>query len=269
MLCSVPTAFGSGEPSLFKLPYELRLEIYACVLVRDSENRIVVGEGQAYKQPPLTRVCRQLRNETLPVFHGQNCFEIKIPGHPGWYASSATWIMSVGRIQIARCAVESGPRIYEPWLRGIGSANRARLRKVAVSIEPCTGKCNYLTTMDFSRAGQLHVTFMFDCFGISEKEWRPFQPEQLHEHQGLVEPFARMLTSLGRNRIWQMDDMDGTPQVDFEALFLSFVEYIPHRMSLCEDVLRTCEVQCWLSSPWAIEPVVTVRNCGCCEFCTR
>lgn len=59
-------------------PPEIRNKIYHEVLVPalDDDNH---GHVISLAQPGLTRTSRQIRNETLPIFYGQNHFAITIP----------------------------------------------------------------------------------------------------------------------------------------------------------------------------------------------
>ncbi|KAL2358816.1 hypothetical protein BJ546DRAFT_27787 [Cryomyces antarcticus] len=55
-----------------KLPAELRNVIYNLALVEC--HTIVMLVRPMTKQPALTRVCRQVRNECLPIYYGKNHF---------------------------------------------------------------------------------------------------------------------------------------------------------------------------------------------------
>lgn len=59
-------------------PPEIRNKIYREVLVPalDDDNH---GHVISLAQPGLTRTSRQIRNETLPIFYGQNHFTITVP----------------------------------------------------------------------------------------------------------------------------------------------------------------------------------------------
>ncbi|TKA72566.1 hypothetical protein B0A49_06035 [Cryomyces minteri] len=56
----------------FKLPVELRNQIYG--LVHGPARVIHMRAYRENEQPPLSRVCRQLRNEYLPWYYGNNVF---------------------------------------------------------------------------------------------------------------------------------------------------------------------------------------------------
>ncbi|TKA69474.1 hypothetical protein B0A49_05212 [Cryomyces minteri] len=86
-----------------ELPAELRNNIYSLALVQPS--RINVYDGSSSKQPPLTRVCKQIRGECLPLFYGANEFYAEV----------------------------FAPRFKLPfWFRVIGNANCLLLRSLRV-----------------------------------------------------------------------------------------------------------------------------------------
>ena len=264
-LRSMSAAVNPEKKCLFNLPYELRLEVYTLVLVRDRRIQ-VSGTGQDCQQPPLTHVCRQLRHETLPVFYGQNCFEIQVPGGSPLSLEQKALYRRTGHDKTQRWAMEPGDWIYKPWLRHIGAANISQLRNVTVLLQSHTNSCNYFLTMDFSRPGKLHATLACDYFDVSHKMWRLIPPGEEHEHEGHLAPLSDMLTSLGWRNIWQMVN-EGTPRLDFEALFRVIVECITERRRSLSKVQTSSEVQCWLDSPWVEQPVALVRNDACWVSC--
>jgi hypothetical protein len=86
LVSSTPQDPQPASP-LFSLPAELRILIYEYAMIQSwstslrhsltpmlclSRNRFIA----ASKQTVLARTCRQLRNEVLPIFYGQNAFEI-------------------------------------------------------------------------------------------------------------------------------------------------------------------------------------------------
>ncbi|KAK3711207.1 hypothetical protein LTR37_009801 [Vermiconidia calcicola] len=62
-------------------------------------------------QPALTRVCKQMRSETLPMFYGSNTFKLYIDAEKGATPSF---------------------RVMRRWLRYIGAENRQWVEKVVV-----------------------------------------------------------------------------------------------------------------------------------------
>jgi hypothetical protein len=64
--------------TLLALPSELRNEIFEMSL--KMEDVIYVRYFQPIQQPPLTKVCRQIRHETLLVYFGVNNFHFKLSG---------------------------------------------------------------------------------------------------------------------------------------------------------------------------------------------
>lgn len=106
-----------------QLSAELRNRIYELALIHPqtryvpcrcpwSEMTIGSIEDPVCHQPPLTRLCRQIRNESLPVYYGNNVF-----------------IVDYDDIHYRRgvqCKIETG------WLRAIGPHNRRSLQKVNI-----------------------------------------------------------------------------------------------------------------------------------------
>lgn len=70
------------------------------------------------KQPPLTRVCKQLREETLPIYYGANTFLMHV-----WENESEK---IKGRTQKL---YSQGTR---PWLKSIGEENRGMINSVVL-----------------------------------------------------------------------------------------------------------------------------------------
>lgn len=70
------------------------------------------------KQPAITKVCRQLRQETLPIYYGAN--EFVIPAQVAW--TQDAWM---ARVRV------SYP-LAKRWLRAIGPDNVRLLRHVTV-----------------------------------------------------------------------------------------------------------------------------------------
>ncbi|KAK3701914.1 hypothetical protein LTR37_015225 [Vermiconidia calcicola] len=61
----------NAKGALLRLPAELKNDIYERVLPRHST--IILD---ARRDPPLTRVCRTIRNESLPIYFGQSYISI-------------------------------------------------------------------------------------------------------------------------------------------------------------------------------------------------
>ncbi|TKA75036.1 hypothetical protein B0A49_02183 [Cryomyces minteri] len=96
----------SGPFPILKLPRELRDLFYRLFLI--SRMKILgIPHMPALAQPPLTRVCRQIRNESLPIFYGGNTFR-------------------------AFCDDPLTISAFGSWLRLIGNDNCALLRHVCM-----------------------------------------------------------------------------------------------------------------------------------------
>ncbi|KAK5732175.1 hypothetical protein LTR17_010752 [Elasticomyces elasticus] len=91
-------------PGLLTIPPELRTRIWELaleitdtppVICRDSANKDKTLKVWRYKfddqavQPPLTKINRQVRAETLPMFYGRNTFELG-------YGLGREWLSCIG-----------------------------------------------------------------------------------------------------------------------------------------------------------------------------
>ena len=133
---------GLNQCKFLKLPPELRNHIYDLALVEeqpfrfpacrqseigplsfkdtwlneckslDDRQRVVRRSVDLVKQPGVTRTCKEIRNESLSVFYGNNTFIIR--EHEKWEASYA---LLVG----------------EKWLLAIRHKNRTLLKSLYIS----------------------------------------------------------------------------------------------------------------------------------------
>lgn len=72
------TQITAQRPSLLNLPLELRTLMLECLLRRSSPMPI----GQGYpREPPVSLACKQLRNETLPIFYNSNIFNLYVDSY--------------------------------------------------------------------------------------------------------------------------------------------------------------------------------------------
>lgn len=75
---------GNAQSLFFsKLPVEIRNQIYALALPTASTIRSGNLDSLATfrSDPPITRVCKQARSETLPLYYGSNEFQLDTYGH--------------------------------------------------------------------------------------------------------------------------------------------------------------------------------------------
>ncbi|KAK6394196.1 hypothetical protein LTR65_002042 [Meristemomyces frigidus] len=80
-----PAIEAGSKCHLLSLAAELRNRIYELVLVNDKgrihadlDDYIYCSDNHAVLQPALTRVSREVRNDTLPIFYGQNTFQVSL-----------------------------------------------------------------------------------------------------------------------------------------------------------------------------------------------
>ena len=99
---------------LFRLPAELRNRIYELALVQKKHiHASIAGCEESWsrpnskqvkrailaltlRQPPLTRTCRKLREEALPIFYGGNVFHVPILHNDGNAGEVIDWLTAVG-----------------------------------------------------------------------------------------------------------------------------------------------------------------------------
>ncbi|KAK3114779.1 hypothetical protein LTR53_006556 [Teratosphaeriaceae sp. CCFEE 6253] len=96
---------ASAQFRFLDLPRELRHEIYEFVVV---EHKIFIRPDSVTgrEQPDLAMVCRQVREEVLPVFYGKNTFAIDLTPSP-------------------RTAGTDGLKTAAAWARAIGNQSSA------------------------------------------------------------------------------------------------------------------------------------------------
>lgn len=99
---------------LHKIPAELRNAIYGYCVVKPEP--ISISDKANLSQPEITRVCKQLREESLPIFFGQNTFEHV---HPN--GGSATVLRSL--------------TCLKTWLDNVGTKNLSLIRKMTIVVQ--------------------------------------------------------------------------------------------------------------------------------------
>lgn len=82
---------------LFDLPPELWIKVCEFAVTRSAPLDItrakqIEHQKEIVRQPPITRVCRLLRQEALPLFY-RNAFEIY---HWGRVACTRYWLLAIG-----------------------------------------------------------------------------------------------------------------------------------------------------------------------------
>lgn len=112
-------------PRLLELPAELRDRIYELHITD-----IVTNVDGASNQPPLTLVCRQLRNETLPIFYNKSTFilfvDIRPSGKPVFSTCTRHLLANLSSSNISEitklyvyCATLEPQMLSEPALAGV------------------------------------------------------------------------------------------------------------------------------------------------------
>ncbi|KAK3700340.1 hypothetical protein LTR37_016044 [Vermiconidia calcicola] len=87
--------------TFFDLPMELRDHVYTLAMGPWKTALVTVNPDSA-RQPPISRVCRQLRVESLPIFYSVLSFQITLnsklalrPGAPGF-----DWLRAIGKTNL-------------------------------------------------------------------------------------------------------------------------------------------------------------------------
>ena len=123
-------ASGKKPTGLFDLPAEIRIGIYELVLIEEDTvcitcsskpRRVIRTEGLEFWAvsdlydivlPPLARVSRRLRSESLPVYFDNNTFMFEAPRNPAGYGRSvrianfATFSQFAKRIEMRKFVSE-------------------------------------------------------------------------------------------------------------------------------------------------------------------
>lgn len=101
------------DSRLMRLPAELREQIYQLLVVKPQNTITMLSNYDCYRsevsarQPHISFVSHQLRNETLPLFYGANLF-------------------------LAEVTFTADLEIAKRWLNAIGDENVKSLRRLAI-----------------------------------------------------------------------------------------------------------------------------------------
>ena len=122
-------------------PVEIRNRIYSTVLVRDRRIDLSTqkqwkykpqsAEVTALKQPPLTRVCKAIRNETLPIFYGCNAIMINLSKVPDRFIARR-WLLDIGpsnRNLLCNCGTYWNPDDFTREYAAFAATAEENLRK--------------------------------------------------------------------------------------------------------------------------------------------
>ncbi|GAB7339851.1 hypothetical protein MBLNU457_6386t1 [Dothideomycetes sp. NU457] len=105
---------NSNKFAFLKLPYELRDMIYKFALPRDPHERQLGNHSKYFKSPlakipEISQTCKQIRQETLPIWLGQHKFLVK-------------------------CEALLGDRLFERWLHTLGPC-AVFIKEVVIHLE--------------------------------------------------------------------------------------------------------------------------------------
>ena len=136
------------NPSInfFSLPAELRNQIYELVVVNSEHKPIEIkhktehdvdGTNDERHQPSLSRVCRQLHNEVLPIYYGKNSFVSPLD----------TLFMSAISCANHDLFQQRDQFTFLRWLSAIGDANISCMTDVK-AIPPLMEDWPYTRTFD-------------------------------------------------------------------------------------------------------------------------
>lgn len=133
---NVAAATGHLHSPLFKLPAELRNAIWELVVAEDQPlhveppltYRLDRADVGTVLQPPLTKTCRAIRTEALPIFYSANKFCIGI-GAIETERWARRWLEAIGAAsREALCHVYIDVGGYYAYFRAVDSFRRARSR---------------------------------------------------------------------------------------------------------------------------------------------
>lgn len=111
---SYPVVPRKDTFDLHKIPAELRNAIYGHCVVKPEP--ISISDKANLSQPEITRVCKQLREESFPIFFGQNTFEHMHPNEV-----SATVLRSL--------------TCLKTWLDNLSTKNLSLIRKMTIVVQ--------------------------------------------------------------------------------------------------------------------------------------
>jgi len=148
------------------LPRELRDSIYENVFTPETGEVISIDKHSAYRpqsravQPAITRLSRQIRKETLPMFYALSSFELRLDG----------------------VTLHQSTEVLKKWIEAIGAENARRITNLKVHYIVYLGQSREMTfsalTLDaacglaeeavsFRRELNHHVRC---CFGMGKYE---------------------------------------------------------------------------------------------------
>ncbi|KAK6409285.1 hypothetical protein LTR81_016385 [Elasticomyces elasticus] len=150
------TAFGlppatveyERKTDFMSLPFDVRNKIYVLAVVADHDVMVCmcgVCNWSASKQPPLSKVTRQIRAEVLPLFYGENHFIIR--GEYDWKLTTPI------------------------FLRALSQNSRTLVKHVEISTKDITSAVCMMATLGFALShripGKDRVSFMHDMhYGV-------------------------------------------------------------------------------------------------------
>ncbi|KAK5682810.1 hypothetical protein LTR17_027376 [Elasticomyces elasticus] len=144
---------------ILDLPPELRTQIWELVLVLPQP--LSIGQSSQaprniLQQPPLTRINRQTRSETLPIFYGQNSFLIEDSKLYDKSQMLQCWF----RFNINKAAQKYTRKIVYSFRRYTTLNRNPELSAVHMSLNEGTGK------LDFAIRGSVSEACV--CTGMAE-----------------------------------------------------------------------------------------------------
>ena len=168
--------------TLVDLPKELRDEIFSHLLLKPQNTITMLSNSHCFRseisaaQPTISRVCKQLRAETLPIFYSSNRFLAEL-GDPEDLATAKNWLLAIGdeNVRHLRHLVLSG------WTR------RARNEQGSLS-----GMYRYVRLVFDLREGKLRLE--------EQQDLEKCAPQVLRWVEGLKQCFREMVEAKGKER---------------------------------------------------------------------
>ncbi|SMY27234.1 unnamed protein product [Zymoseptoria tritici ST99CH_1A5] len=161
----------SAECHFGKLSPELRNEVYSHLLPENRTIRLLPhtlphalsSRSQSFDpvQPPITRVCRQIRSETKPMLYGNNKFVLPLTTHDGGHGGH--YSPGLFRLSISEAAawLKRNPVDRSPVRAPLVIAFDLKRWRQGVQAEPLNKLCSALRENGYSEDNSVFEVFVY------------------------------------------------------------------------------------------------------------